>query len=125
MTPVRSYHTKMHDNQHHEHCSNIMKWENKAVMKAWAADQEIEDTIIKFYGDPWGNFTKACGMELTHADITAKGLIGRCKRFAMFVVDSEIRYFTVAGKPDTDPAGDEFPENVLAENIVRAIKETR
>jgi hypothetical protein len=34
--------------------------------KAWAEDQKVTDTIIKFYGDPTGAFSKAVDMEMNH-----------------------------------------------------------
>jgi 2-Cys peroxiredoxin 5 len=96
-----------------------------AVMTAWGKDQKVEEgSIIKMYGDPTSAFTKACDMELTHEGPIGVGLLGRCKRFALYVVDGEIKFATVA-ESDFDPAGDDFPEKVLAPALLEAIKETR
>lgn len=93
-----------------------------AVMTAWGKDQGIEESMIKFFGDPSGEFTKAVGMEMTHAGPISVGIIGRCKRFALYVVDGEVKYQAIAEDPDHDPAGDEFPEETLADALLEAIK---
>merc|ERR1711971_1200367 len=94
-----------------------------AVMKAWAADQKTVDTMIKMYGDPTSAFTRACDMEMTHPGPIGVGLLGRCKRFALYVVDGEVKFFALAEDPELDPAGDDFPEDVLAEALLKAIPE--
>jgi hypothetical protein len=53
----------------------------------------------------------------------SKGLYGRCKRFALYVVDSVVRYSVIAEDVDFDPAGDDFPEKVLAPAILEVLKE--
>jgi peroxiredoxin 5 len=55
----------------------------------------------------------------------SKGLLGRCKRFALYVVDGVVKYSVIAEDIDFDPAGDDFPEKVLAPAILEAIKETK
>lgn len=95
-----------------------------AVMKAWAADQKTTDSsIIKMYGDPSGEFTRAVDMELVHPGPISKGIIGRCKRFALYVVDGEVKFSAVAEDPEFDPAGDEFPEPTLVEALLKAVAE--
>ncbi len=37
------------------------------------------------------------------------GIIGRCKRFALYVVDGSVKYSVIAEDADFDPAGDDFP----------------
>lgn len=95
-----------------------------AVMEAWAKDQKIEGSMISFFADPTGSFTKACGMELTHDGPIGKGLLGRCKRFALYIDDGEVKYAAVA-ESDDDPAGDDFPEKTLSEAMLEAIKEVK
>lgn len=95
-----------------------------AVMDAWAADQKIEGSMIKFFADPTSAFTKACGMELTHEGPIGKGLLGRCKRFAMYIDDGSVKFVAVAEDED-DPAGDDFPEDTLSEALLVAIKEIK
>jgi len=73
-------------------------------------------------GDPYGDLTKALDMELTHEGPIGKGLVGRCKRFAMHVVDGEIKTIRVSEKPD-DPAGDADPSATLADAMLAAIHE--
>lgn len=92
-----------------------------AVMKAWAADQGIEGSMITFMGDPSGTLTKALDMELTHEGPNSIGIIGRCKRHALHVVDGEIKHLAIA-EADDDPAGDAFPEVTCAPAMLDAIK---
>mmetsp|Transcript_96286 Transcript_96286/g.277309 ORF Transcript_96286/g.277309 Transcript_96286/m.277309 type:complete len:105 (-) Transcript_96286:2-316(-) len=94
-----------------------------AVMKAWAVDQKTTDSMIKMYGDPSGEFTRAVDMELVHPGPISVGIIGRCKRFALYVVDGEVKFAAVAEDPEFDPAGDEFPEATLVEALLKAIAE--
>lgn len=95
-----------------------------AVMKAWAADQKTTDSMIKMYGDPISTFTKAIDMELTHPGPLGVGLVGRCKRHAMFVDDGEVKFFALAEDPEFDPAGDDFPEPTLVDALLKGIAET-
>ena len=101
-----------------------------AVMAAWATDQKVaslkdsEDDpskILHLYADPYGLVTTALGMELTHKGPKMKGLIGRSKRFAMYVVDGKVEIFKVAEAKD-DPAGDDKPDITLAEAMMHEIK---
>lgn len=103
----------------------LLEVNDGAVMKAWAADQKTAGSdLIKMYGDPTGAYTKAVGMELTHAGPIGKGLIGRCKRHAIYAVDGEVKFFAVAEDPEFDPAGDDFPEATLADALLKAISES-
>ena len=95
-----------------------------AVMQAWAADQGIsDDSVITFVGDPHGHLTSALGMELTHEGPLGKGLVGRCKRNVLHVVDNEVKYVAIA-EQDGDPAGDDFPEVTCAPAVLEAIGST-
>jgi len=89
-----------------------------AVMKAWAADQKIEGSIVKFLSDPYSEFTRACDMELTNDGPRSLGLIGRSKRFAMIVENNIITGLAVA-ESELDPAGDDFPEKTLAPALIK------
>mmetsp|Transcript_26158 Transcript_26158/g.39591 ORF Transcript_26158/g.39591 Transcript_26158/m.39591 type:complete len:96 (+) Transcript_26158:261-548(+) len=90
-------------------------------MKAWQTDQKCDDTMISMYGDPAGEFTKALGMEMTHEGPASVGIIGRCKRHAMYCDDGVVKSFHLAEDPEHDPAGDEFPEETLAPALLEAI----
>jgi 2-Cys peroxiredoxin 5 len=92
-----------------------------AVMTAWGKDQGIEDSMVKFFGDPSGEFTKAVDMEMTHPGPVSVGIIGRCKRWAMHVVDGEVKGVAVA-ESEFDPAGDDFPEKTLAAALIEMAK---
>jgi len=87
-------------------------------MKAWAADQKIEGSIVKFLSDPYSEFTRACDMELTNDGPRSLGLIGRSKRFAMIVENNIITGLAVA-ESELDPAGDDFPEKTLAPALIK------
>merc|ERR1739844_616989 len=87
-----------------------------AVMQAWAADQKIEDSFVTFMADPAATLTKALDMEMTHAGPPSVGIIGRCKRFAIYAEDEEIKLTKISEGPD-DPAGDNDPSATLADGM--------
>jgi 2-Cys peroxiredoxin 5 len=93
-----------------------------AVMRAWFVDQKLEGSMMQMMGDPSGEFTRQCGMDLNHPGPISKGLNGRCKRFAMFVEKCVVKYVAVS-ESEEDPAGDEYPEATCAPAIIEAIKE--
>ncbi len=93
-------------------------------MQAWAADQKIEGSFVTFMADPAATLTKALDMEMTHEGPPSVGIIGRCKRFAIYVVDEEIKVVKVSEGPD-DPAGDDDPSATLAEGMLEAIAEAK
>jgi peroxiredoxin 5 len=96
-----------------------------AVITAWSEDQgvplELDDGILHLFADPYGKVTEALGMEMTHHGPLSVGLVGRCKRFALYIVDGVVKIVRVAEKDD-DPAGDDFPDVTLAESMVVAIQ---
>lgn len=93
-----------------------------AVMMAWAEDQGVKsDSIVTLMGDPYGDLTAALDMELTHAGPKSVGIVGRCKRFALYVENGVVKIVRVAESED-DPAGDERPEVTLADAMIEAIK---
>jgi peroxiredoxin len=93
-----------------------------AVMRAWANDQKVEGSIITMMGDPEGEFTKALGMELTDPVPRGKGLIGRSKRYALFVAKNIVKHVAVSEAPG-DPAGDEDPSATCHEAMLQAVKQ--
>jgi peroxiredoxin 5 len=96
-----------------------------AVIEAWSEDQgvplEMNDGMLHLFADPYGQVTEALGMEMTHMGPLAKGLVGRSKRFALYIVNGVVKIVRVAEKDD-DPAGDDFPDITLAEAMLVAIQ---
>lgn len=92
-----------------------------AVMQAWGKDQKIEGSMVTFLADPSASLTKALGMEMTHPGPPSVGIIGRCKRFAIYAEDCQIKTIKVSEGPD-DPAGDNDPSATLADGMLKAIK---
>jgi 2-Cys peroxiredoxin 5 len=92
-----------------------------AVMMGWAADQKIDGSMIKMMGDPAREFTSACGMEMTHPGPPSVGIIGRCKRHAIHVVNAVVQFVAIA-EADDDPAGDAFPDVTLAPAMLEAVE---
>lgn len=93
-------------------------------MQAWAKDQKVGLSMLQLMGDPAGELTQALDMEMTHPGPISKGIIGRCKRFALYAVNGEIKAINVSEGPD-DPAGDENPESSLAEAMLEAIEASK
>jgi len=56
-----------------------------AVMQAWAADLKTGGSFITMMGDAAGDLTKALDFEMTHPRPPSVGIIGRSKRFALYV----------------------------------------
>lgn len=92
-----------------------------AVMQAWAKNQKLGLSMVKFYSDAGGELTKALDMEMTDPGPPSVGIIGRSKRFAIYAVDGEMKVVAVAEGPD-DPAGDSDPTVTLSESLIEAIK---
>lgn len=78
--------------------------------------------MIKFMGDPAGELTKALDIEMTHPGPASVGIIGRCKRHALYVSDGTVKAFNLSEGED-DPAGDSDPSNTMPEAMLKAIKE--
>jgi len=92
-----------------------------AVMKAWAKDQKVEGSMIRFLADTSCKFTRKIGMSMLHPG--PKGALGniRCKRFVLVVDDGEVKNVEVSEGPD-DPAGDNEPDgSVTAKTRVEHI----
>jgi len=93
-----------------------------AVMDAWSMDMGVDkQSFVTLMGDPSAVFTKTISMEMIHPGPYAAGIIGRCKRFAMYVEDGVVKVLNVSEGPD-DPAGDGDPEASLAPSMIKAIK---
>ena len=61
-------------------------------------------------------------MELTHPNVIGgAGLVGRCKRHAIYAVNGEIKAIHISEAED-DPAGDDHPEDTLADAMLEAIQ---
>lgn len=96
-------------------------------MGAWAESLGVQDSEagndkgrITFLGDPEGVLTRKLEMELTHPGPQSVGIVGRCKRFAIYAVGGVVKYVAVSEAED-DPAGDERPESTLAEAMLKAV----
>lgn len=90
-------------------------------MSAWADDQGVRGSMIKFLGDPSGALSKALDMEMTHPGPPGVGIIGRCKRHAVYVVNGEVKVVNVSEGED-DPAGDSDPSNTMPDALLKAIE---
>ena len=77
--------------------------------------------MLQLMGDPAGELTKALDMELTHPGPISKGLIGRCKRHAIYAVNGQIRSIRIS-ESENDPAGDDDPSNTLADTMLETIR---
>jgi 2-Cys peroxiredoxin 5 len=101
----------------------VMVWcvNDGAVMSAWSDDQGVRGSMVKFYGDPSGALTKALDIELTADGPRSVGIIGRCKRHALYVVDGVVKAFNLSEAED-DPAGDDDPSSTMPDAMLAAIK---
>lgn len=94
---------------------------NKNIVEAYGKP----NSLVTFFGDPSGAFTHACGMQLGQTpDLTEKGFYGRCKNFAMYVVDNVVEDVAISESPH-DPTGDINPEATCADSIIAQIKAIR
>ena len=91
-------------------------------MQAWGEDQGIRKSMVTFFADPAAELTKALDVEMTHPGPPSVGIIGRCKRHAVYAKDGEIKNLVISEGPD-DPAGDDDPSATLAEGMLKTIKE--
>jgi len=92
-------------------------------MQAWEEDQDAEDTdFINLMGDPTGDFTAATDMKMTDPGPVSVGIIGRCKRHAIYVDDGKVKFVAVS-EAEGDPAGDDDPSASLADALLKAVKE--
>ena len=66
------------------------------VMEAWGQSTGAAEAGIVMAGDAEGTFTKALGMDFS---APPAGLIGRSKRYAMLVMDGEVKALNVEESP--------------------------
>jgi len=101
----------------------VMCVNDGAVMNAWAMDQNVEEgkSLLSFMGDPYADVTRALQMELDHPGPLGKGLINRCKRFALHISNGVVKAVRVSERED-DPAGDDFPEDTCAPSMLNVIR---
>jgi len=78
--------------------------------------------MVTFMADPAGTLTDALSMKMTHDGPPSVGIIGRCKRFALYVGDDEEIKATVVSEGPDDPAGDDDPSKTLVENMLEVVK---
>ena len=90
-------------------------------MSAWADDQGVRGSMITFMGDPAGELSKALDMEMTDPGPPSVGIIGRCKRHAVYVVNGEVKAVAVS-EADGDPAGDSDPSKTMPDAMLASIK---
>ena len=76
--------------------------------------------MLKLMGDPAGELTRALDMELTAEGPRSKGLLGRCKRHAIYAVRGVIQAIQISEAPD-DLAGDADPSATLVPAVLEAI----
>jgi len=89
-------------------------------MQAWAEDQGIDGSIIRFLGDPAAEFTDALDVRMTDPGPPSVGIIGRCKRHAMVVEDGKVKFVAISEAPG-DPAGDDDPSASLAPALLQVV----
>ncbi|MGJ8624806.1 MAG: peroxiredoxin [Yoonia sp.] len=68
------------------------------VMGVWGETTGATEAGIVMVGDPAGDFTKALGMDFS---ALPAGLINRSKRYAMLVMDGEVKVLNVEDTPGT------------------------
>jgi len=96
-----------------------------AVMDGWAKDQKVPDSsIIKFYGDPDSEVTKALDVVLQHPGPMSVLGYPRCKRSVLLVNNCKVKTFRIA-EGDGDPAGDDKPDSTLVETILQDLKDKK
>jgi len=66
------------------------------VMQVWGETTGATEAGIEMVGDPAGEFTKAMGMDFS---APPAGLINRSKRYAMLVMDGEVKVMNVEESP--------------------------
>ena len=66
------------------------------VLSNWGEDTGATEAGIAMYGDAEGKFTQAIGMDF---NAPPAGLINRSKRYAMLVMDGEVKALNVEESP--------------------------
>ena len=126
-SPLLSYHVHLFQSHLHSYIHIkvqeviILAVHDGAVMMNWAKSQKTALSMLTFLGDPHSALTRGLDLELTHPGPVDVLGPGRCKRFAMHVVDGEIRACNVSETED-DPTGENDHSNSLAEGIMATMK---
>ena len=94
----------------------VLAVNDAAVMTAWAKDQNVIGTIIKFIADPRAEATMALGLAISEPP-TKFGYYPRTKRFAMIVVDGVVKKLNVC-ETATDSTGDSIPEASFVDQML-------
>ena len=68
----------------------------------WFSQGVDKQQFVQLMGDPSGEFTKAVGMEMTHPGPPSVGIIGRSKRFAIYLEDGVVKLVQVI-RPTSPP----------------------
>jgi len=98
-----------------------------AVVLAWAEQQGASpldattNSLVHLYADPYSSVTEALKLEMHASGPKMVGLLQRCKRHALYVVNGIVQIKRVAEAED-DPAGDDFPDVTLADAMILAIQ---
>lgn len=66
------------------------------VLNAWEKDLGVREAGIQLLGDSEGTFIKAIGLEFS---APAAGLVGRSKRFTMYVEDGVVKQLNIESSP--------------------------
>lgn len=77
--------------------------------------------MLKLMGDPSGELTKALDMEMTHPGPASVGIIGRCKRHAIYAKNGVIEAVHVS-EGEGDPAGDKVSSALLLRKSVESLR---
>ena len=91
-------------------------------MQAWGESQNIENTFITFFGDPFGDLTRGIGVLMDDEGPASVGIINRCKRNVILFQKGVAEYVAVA-EADGDPAGDLRPDTTLAEAVLKFLSD--
>jgi len=101
----------------------VLAWaENQGVSPLAAADENNNNSMTHLFADPYSSVTEALNLEMIASGPKMVGLLQRCKRHALYIVDGIVKIKRVAEAED-DPAGDDYPDITLAESMIIAIQE--
>jgi len=96
---------------------------DSAVMDAWSEDQGTDtSSFITMMGDPAGEFTDKIDMKMTDPGPPSVGIVGGCKRHAIFVDDGTVKFVAIS-EAENDPAGDDDPSATIASALLTAVKD--
>jgi len=87
------------------------------VMTAWAREQGIAGTIVRFMADLEGLLTRSLGLVLEDEETRRKYGRGRCKRCSLIVQEGIVRRINIASYSD-DPLGERHPQMACVEKVL-------